>query len=741
MFSSKVLNEIYTTPDTIKGNKNYLKSYVNRQGFDYDSNCLEVYFGKNGKNLSNYVKKIGEYNTVKASNPRWRKPTTVKYRDYAQYCPEGWNERSGGCYAPDSYNGPCNAGRWKTGRACANRFLWWGRYCYNYRYWQQPSYFYGYDANAKKGWANSCRANWPEKSANLPGKWICNYGQSLAEDVAFKKVKYLGTANSYLEAAKLVLLQNIRGASYFIMVDNFVYVAADGGPSDFTNKGSYENNCTENGNKKAILYELTSDLFTLIEKCKKVNNSLNTANNTTNRLAQSNFDIYKAKVDELKKSNPEWETENKKEKYNSATKTIQNNLNQIVSNLSENYNKKTELYNLQANLLNRQNAATERHQKKLNQQLDTMNQIQDEIAVKERVAELNNEMVKKQVTNKKLLIGFFVLLPFLVIPLLITVSGAASPLVGLGIGGLMILGYIIYAIVIINKNKIKKFVKPTMKQLSKYEKAVKKFYEKEKGKLSDSLSEYVYGQCNCPPEEDEESSGPSMHFKGLYVMESNGPFYYYDGSAPPQQVMPQPDGSIEFDLNGLLLKWPKEISDNINLVNKKNPVMGYFFTLWLSILQSKGISVDDPRFAKTLNVIDFETSNSTPPPYWQHIKLPMVTNLQQNVSYICQSYNSMRKKTGQDAGTFLVNMWDYVYGNKIPTNIYQTWLTKINTAITNKEDIALVYKEFFNYIVSLPEFATKYGSLSQFWDKKVENFIKVINSDVALSAPSVIKFF
>ena len=173
-------------------------------------------------------------------------------------------------------------------------------------------------------------------------------------------------------------------------------------------------------------------------------------------------------------------------------------------------------------------------------------------------------------------------------------------------------------------------------------------------------------------------------------------------------------------------------------IMKRNPVMWYFFALWLYMLEKKGISVDDPRFHNTLNVVDFETSGSTPPPYWQYIKLPMVTNLQQNISYVCQSYNSRRKKIGQDAATYLVDMWNYVYGNKIPDNIYQTWLTKINNTINAKGDVAQVYKDYFNYLIfELPQFTEKYGSVENFLNQKIEQFIKVINSNVALTQPDV----
>ena len=736
-------DKVFTTPSTIKDDKNYLKDYINDRGFNYDTNCLEVFISKNSDFLRQYVRRIGDYNTVEAKNPRYREPTTIKYRNYNQYCPENWRQSGGGCYAPSSYNGPCNAGRWKTGRRC-QRYFWW-KWCYNYSYWQQPSYFYGYSPNDKENWARQCRSNWPEVSKYLPGKWICNYGSSIGTDYALGRIMYIGKANNYLEAAKMVLLRNFRGARYFIIVNNHVYVAEDGGSQVFTSKGTYQQNCTENNNQKAVLYELSTDLFTLLEKCKTVNDNLNSANNTVNSMVGSSFDLYNQRVKQLDENVVEgytnWEKQNQKNTYTGATKSIEKNLNEIVTNLSENYNKKVNLYNLQSDIINRHDAVVERNQSKLNAQMNTMIELQDQIAVKNRVAELNEEMLKKQITNKKLLNGFFVLLPFLVIPFLLIAFKTTSPLVGLGIGGLMILAYIIYAIVIINKNKIKKFVKPTMKQLSKYEKAIKDYYEKEKDKIGKNLSDYVYGNCNCPPEEmgegQEGEEGSDMNFKGIFLLDSNGPYYYFDGSAPPQQIQPRPTGSIEFDLNGLRFKWPRDISEKLGEIFEKNPIKGYFFLLWLDILDKKGISVDDPRFNKKLDVVDFETSGSTPMPYWENIKLPMVTNLQQNISYVCQSYNSRRKKIGQDAGSYLVDMWNYVYGDRVPNNIYQTWLTKINNTISKKGDVAKVYRDYFNYIIQLPEFNEKYGDFSNFIKTKVEDFVKVLNSNVALSQPNV----
>jgi hypothetical protein len=82
-------------------------------------------------------------------------------------------------------------------------------------------------------------------------------------------------------------------------------------------------------------------------------------------------------------------------------------------------------------------------------------------------------------------------------------------------------------------------------------------------------------------------------------------------------------------------------------------------------------------------------------------------------------------------------MWNYVYGNKIPDNIYQTWLTKINNTINAKGDVAQVYKDYFNYLIGLPQFTEKYGNQENFLNQKIEEFIKVINSNVALTQPDV----
>ena len=70
-----------------------------------------------------------------------------------------------------------------------------------------------------------------------------------------------------------------------------------------------------------------------------------------------------------------------------------------------NYNKKAELYNYQVDLIGQNEKLVENHNKKLNKQLDDLTAIQEQIALKDRVIELNDELTKKQIRNKKILIG------------------------------------------------------------------------------------------------------------------------------------------------------------------------------------------------------------------------------------------------------------------------------------------------------------------------------------------------
>ena len=262
---------------------------------------------------------------------------------------------------------------------------------------EPESNFSSYGPEEKRQWENSCKAYWPMKTIYIPGKWTCTYGQKLEDDIARGNIFQIATTNSIGEAAKIALKSNRMINNYFFMVDGKVYiVGANRNVDVFTSKGIYQPNCTENNNKMGTLYVITQEFYNMLNNCKTVNNSINTVNTTRDELQNAVASV--------------------REGFTSLEniKVIEGSNNEIINNLRSDYNKKAELYNYQVDLSGQNEKIVENHNKKLNQQLNDLTSIQDQIALKDRVIELNDELTNKQIRNKKILIGFFVLIPLLV---------------------------------------------------------------------------------------------------------------------------------------------------------------------------------------------------------------------------------------------------------------------------------------------------------------------------------------
>ena len=616
------------------------------------------------------------------------------------YNDPGFNSHGYTCYKPTQYN-------WTT---------------------EPSSYFWSGDTENKRNWENQCQAYWPMKTISTPGKWTCTYGTSIMNDIAAGNLFQIQTTqqiNSPSDAAKIVLRNSINNSTqmsnnYFFMVGNNIFITSP--TSDIgviTSKGQYQPNCTDQNNQKGTLYYISQDFFDLVKNCSKVNNAINQTNDNRDVLQKSIVDSIKE---------------------NFTTTAIIDNQDQIIKNLAENYNKKAELYNYQIDVIGNNEKLVNTQNNKINKQFDEMTTIQEQIALKSRVIELNDELVKKQLRNKKILIGFFVLLPFLGIPLLLMIIGAFSPIMGISLAGLMILGYVIYILVIANMSEIKKFGREDKRIISKYEKAISNYWKKEKDSLSKSLSNFVYGKCADVSQEGEEEEsgsgggGNNLYPKGDYIMKSNGPFYYYDGSAPPQQIYPGAIGSINFNIEGNTYKFPKEISAKFNEI--KNPITKFFFQTWSLILTQNGISFDDPRFSQDLDVIDFPDSDQTPMPFWDNIKLPIVTNLDQQFNYLFQSYDKEKKTLSKTASVLLIDLWNFVFGDKIPGETYEIWVNRLADIVKQTNpNIEQFYQNYLQDIMRSEKFIDKYGTINKFVEYKMIDFIKTFNQDIHVSTP------
>jgi hypothetical protein len=607
---------------------------------------------------------------------------------------------------------------------------------------EPQSYFNGYSNAAKTDWENQCQAYWPMRTINIPEKYTCQYGDKLEDkldnNIARGNIINIGVGYTAIDAAKSALKSNKMIDNYFAIIDNNLYII---GPNSninvITSKGAYQKNCPDNNNRKVTLYVINQKFFDMLKECKDVNSSLNSLNESRNIVQDAITSVSEKFIGGSR---------NSKIIEHLVNEDILKNQNEISANLISNYNKKAELYNYQVGLLGQNEKLVEDNNKKLNNQLDELSQIQDQIALKDRVIILNDELSQKQIRNKKILIGFFVLIPFLGIPLLLIVSKAFSPMIGIGIAALMIVGYIIYMIVVANQNDIKKFGRENKNVISKYEKSLANYWNKQKEALRSSLNNFVNENCanNGLQEEEEEESGTGgsggsggsgAYPKGDYLMKSNGPFYYYDGSAPPQQIHPGATGSINFSIEGEDQEFP-----NIDLKKIKNPITKFFFQTWLSILNQNGIQPNDPRFNEVLDVIDFPDSDQTPMPFWDNIKLPIVTNINQQFNYLFQSYNGQKRNLSQTASVLLVDLWNFIFGDKIPKDIYDSWVNKLADVVKQSTpNIEKFYEDYLKYIMGLTKFTEKYGSgdagLARFVEIKMVDFIKTFNQDISVSQP------
>ena len=166
---------------------------------------------------------------------------------------------------------------------------------------------------------------------------------------------------------------------------------------------------------------------------------------------------------------------------------------------------------------------------------------------------------------------------------------AVGPYVSLGIISLLVVAYIIYVVVINNKMKIRQFLKPVMGTIQQYENVARQVY-----------NDIVPPVCKGEEAEEGNDGNKQLKTLNLSILNANGPFYYYDGSAPPEQIHPTPVGSIQFDTGDGIVVFPEEL--NMSLDNLNNIMLYIFFTSWIGLMMKNGINLNDPRFLKKLNI-------------------------------------------------------------------------------------------------------------------------------------------
>lgn len=761
-------SDTLSKPYTIKINPNIFKKYINKTNNNEYTTCLDLALKK--VSLNTYITNLGKYNSTGFNNKYTEeKRTPYTYTDYSQQCPDGWSNSNGTCYNWWNYSGSCNAGQYRSGyqncrwvyvsQTCNSWnwqwvdtgrpwWRWWGddngywtQNYYNYECgtsnWQCDPYTYqldgsnfqNYSNDDKKNWASSCQADWPQATGIVitPGFYTCNINTSLINAVSpigiipisEDPVKY---AIFYIFQYNILPDQDAYFAYYSDGTNYNIFISNTTDASIFTNQGEYDSNQTSicqgvNSsftNYPVSVFKLSKKIYNdgNFSKCAIINNSINNINRMNSQSQDSQFS------QDIKNINENF-TNYEQNKYKNSTTSVQKNLNEIIKNLTDNYNQKAQIYNSTTEAIKNHDFILSSRNQKLNKQSEDLLKIQDDIILKSREIELNNETTNKQLFIKRVMQGSFVLFPLIILILILMYYQAIGPYVSLGIIVLLVVCYIIYIVVINNKMKIRQFLKPVMGSIREY----------------DNVARQVYNDIIppvCKSEASEENEMIDKRQFNLSILNSNGPFYYYDGSAPPEQIYPIPIGSIQFDTGNGIVIFPEEI--NMSLNNLNNIMLYIFFTSWMGLMMKNGMNLNDPKFLRQLNITDLEDISSTYNlPVWENIGLPLTADFEDNIKVKCSKYNDIRMKSGKNASIFLVDTWNLFLGDEIPNDIYQKWLKKINLVILRKRSITKVYNEFYEYVLGSKQFKEKYPSpngVSNFIQAKFTDFMNFLTQNV-----------
>lgn len=563
----------------------------------------------------------------------------------------------------------------------------------------------------------------------VPGYPICTINKSLTSNI-FPIGTIPVSQDPKLWAVNYIFTNNIlpNQDAYFAYYSderNYRIFLSDGSsPSIFTNMGEYNPSDTslcKNANNNLINYPVSvfrlNSLFYKdgnFSKCAATNNSINNINRMNSQYQDSQFN------QEINKINEKF-TNYEQNKYDTSTTTVQKNLNEIIKNLTDNYNQKAQIYNSTTEAIKNHDFILSSRNQKLNKQTDDLLKIQNDIVLKSREIELNNETTNKQLFIKRVMQGSFILFPLIILILILMYYQAIGPYISLGIISLLVVGYIIYVVVINNKMKIRQFLKPVMGSIREYDNVARQAY-----------NDIVPPVCKSEEAEEQENQMIDNSQFNRSILNSNGPFYYYDGSAPPDQVYPIPIGSIQFDTGNGIIVFPEEIGMSLNSLN--NIMIYIFFTSWMMLMMKNGMNLNDPKFLKKLNITDLEDVSSTYNlPVWENIGLPLAADFEDNIKVKCSKYNDIRSKSGKNASIFLVDTWNFFLGDEIPKDIYQKWLKKINSVILRKGNLTKVYFEFYEYVLGSNQFKEKYpppNGEHNFIQTKFTDFMKFLTQNV-----------
>lgn len=230
---------------------------------------------------------------------------------------------------------------------------------------------------------------------------------------------------------------------------------------------------------------------------------------------------------------------------------IVSNLNEQVKNVANEYNIQNDLYNDKQKILNKYDFYISLQNEKLQTQLDKLQKIEDTVSTKTSLVRHNQNSYNEKLKTISSLHAFFIFGGLIMFCLIAFLGGKISLPVFMSISVISIMLYIIYYFYI---NDIF-FFKSIPQDIHFKTKEIGKGVVSEADQLRYDINKSLNKHCDCPDEapnrdEGDEPLGPSGEKARLQP--TNQGFHYYDGSAPPQRIMPETKSSGK---NGYRIDW------------------------------------------------------------------------------------------------------------------------------------------------------------------------------------------
>ena len=433
-------------------------------------------------------------------------------------------------------------------------------------------------------------------------------------------------------------------------------------------------------------------------------------------------------TDNIKKNNNENKNIKKKD-ISKINQEIQTALNSYTNKYNKQYNNVTKIFNDQLKIKRLQKKELNIKNKILKQQSDDLSHIENNIINKSRLIELNENKVNKDNRLIKMLGGTFIFFLVLVIPIILFYSKIINFKILLVLIAIDFIALIIYYIIIASKFKIKKFIRPIKKDISKFEKAIEKNFNNEDKKMRGLLSDFVYGDCACDEEEEEENGGgnniPNVP-KGTsrFIINKNQGNFYYDGSSPPEQIYPVPRGSINVT-NQLYLsmaRMPINIPKNIDDLDASE-LEKQFLKILKRNMYNKGI----PNNPRELRLIDWVSganmgvSKSNNKKYNSYIDWTTKNRIPfANILPILEELGNNNKMSVRD---LVYTIYFFVMQREITDIEFNESIITISNIMKKKNHKeAFIY--YIDYLMSTESFKKKFGNKKNLFEWMTKKMVK-----------------